>query len=148
MLNVGKTVEKAVANPAPRVLLDKRVKSHRDNRPHDNDAWIFMTKGIEHVIRRAERNGAVVVMEPYPVVSLTAIVAARFRDPAGNQIDLTEIGTDTPEKLYVRLPPTSRTPQVKMGCQAGRFRATVPGSRQSNSVDAAYRFLISTADGR
>ena len=104
MLNVGKTVEEAVANPAPRVMLDKRMKSNRDNGPHDNNAWIFMTKGIEHVIRRAEQNGAVVVMEPYPVVSPTAIVAARFRDPAGNQIDLTEIGTDTPEKLYVRSP--------------------------------------------
>ncbi len=101
MLNVGKTVEEALANPAPRVIVDRRMKSNRGYGVNDNNCWCFMTRGMEHVIRRAEKNGATVVMEPYPIASTTSIVVGKFRDPAGNLIEMTEVGTDTPERLYI-----------------------------------------------
>jgi predicted enzyme related to lactoylglutathione lyase len=99
ILNVGPTVEEALANRDPRVIIDRRMRSNREYGPNDNNCWVFMTKGIEQVIRRAERNGATVVMEPYPPVSRMGMVVGKFRDPAGNQIELTEIGTD--DKLYL-----------------------------------------------
>ena len=99
MLNVGTTVEEALANKNPRVIIDRRMRSNREYGPNDNNCWVFMTKGIEQVIRRAEKNGATVVMEPYPPVSRMGMVVGKFRDPAGNQIELTEIGTD--DKLYL-----------------------------------------------
>jgi len=104
MLNVGKTADEAIANRAPRLILDRRMKSNQQFGPNDNNCWTFMTKGIEHVIQRAEENGATIVMRPYSTVSQTGMVAGKFRDPAGNHIDLMEIGTDTSERLYLRSP--------------------------------------------
>lgn len=101
-LNVGKTVEEAVANPAPRVVVDRRMKSNRDYGINDNNCWVFMVKGIEKVLQRAEANGATIVMPAYPVASLTSIIVGKFRDPSGNLIELTEVGTDTPDRLYLR----------------------------------------------
>jgi predicted enzyme related to lactoylglutathione lyase len=100
MLNVGATVEEALANKNPRVIVDRRMKSNRAYGPNDNNCWVFMTKGIEQVIRRAEKNGATVVMEPYPPVSQMGMVVGKFRDPSGNQIELTEVGTDTTLYLH------------------------------------------------
>jgi predicted enzyme related to lactoylglutathione lyase len=102
MLNVGATVEEALANKNPRVIVDRRMRNNRSYGPNDNNCWNFMVKGIEHVIRRAQANGAMIVMEPYPVVSRMGIVVGKFRDPSGNQIEMTEIGTDTPERLYLK----------------------------------------------
>ena len=101
MLNVGATVEEALANKNPRVIVDRRMKSNRAYGPNDNNCWVFMTKGIAQVIRRAEKNGATVVMEPYPPVSQMGMVVGKFRDPSGNQIELTEVGTDTTIYLHV-----------------------------------------------
>jgi uncharacterized glyoxalase superfamily protein PhnB len=102
MLNVGKTADEAIANRAPRLILDRRMKSNQQYGPNDNNCWTFMTKGIEHIIQRAEENGATIVMRPYSTVSQTGMVAGKFRDPAGNHIDLMEIGTDTSERLYLK----------------------------------------------
>jgi hypothetical protein len=99
MLNHGATIEEALANKAPRLIVDKRMKSNRQYGPNDNNCWVFMTKGIEQVIRRAERNGATIVMEPYPPISRLGMVVGKFRDPAGNQIELTEVGTDNQLEL-------------------------------------------------
>jgi predicted enzyme related to lactoylglutathione lyase len=100
ILNVGTTIEEAVANRSPRVIVDRRMRSNREYGPNDNNCWVFMTKGIGQVIRRAERNGATVVMEPYPPVSRMGMVVGKFRDPSGNQIELTEVDTDA--KLYLQ----------------------------------------------
>jgi catechol 2,3-dioxygenase-like lactoylglutathione lyase family enzyme len=100
MLNVGATVEEALANKNPRVIVDRRMRSNRDYGPNDNNCWVFMTIGIERVIRRAEKNGATIVMEPYPPKSRMGMVVAKFRDPSGNQIELTEVGTDV--QLYLK----------------------------------------------
>ena len=67
-----------------------------------NNCWVFVTRGIEHVIRRAEKNGATIVMEPYPPPSQMGMVVGKFRDPAGNQIELLEVGTDKEEKLHLK----------------------------------------------
>jgi predicted enzyme related to lactoylglutathione lyase len=100
ILNVGATVAEALANANPRVIVDRRMKSNREYGPNDNNCWVFMTKGIEQVMRRAEKSGATVVMEPYPPVSRMGMVVGKFRDPSGNQIELTEVGTDN--ELYLR----------------------------------------------
>jgi len=102
ILNVGKTVEEALANPAPRVIVDKRMMSNKDYGINDNNCWVFMTQGMEGVLRRAEKNGATIVMHPYPPPSLTNIIVGKFRDPAGNLIEMSEVGTDTPDRLYLR----------------------------------------------
>jgi len=99
ILNVGATVERALANTSPRVIVDRRMRSNREYGPNDNNCWVFMTRGIEQVMRRAQRNGATVVMEPYPPVSRMGMVVGKFRDPSGNLIELTEVGTD--DKLYL-----------------------------------------------
>ena len=104
ILNVGKTAAEAVANPAPRLIVDRRMLSNRGYGINDNNCWCFRTKGMEKVLQRAEQNGATIVMQPYPVVSLTSIVIGKFRDPSGNLIELAEAGTDTPERLYLHPP--------------------------------------------
>jgi len=104
ILNIGKTVEEAVSNPLPRLIVDRRMLSNRDYGINDNNCWCFRTKGMEKILQRAEQNGASIVMQPYPVVSLTSIVVGKFRDPSGNLIELAEAGTDTPERLYLHPP--------------------------------------------
>ena len=104
ILNVGKTIEEAIANRAPRLILDRRMKSNQQYAPNDNNCWTFMTRGIEHVVQRAQKNGATIMMQPYSTVPQTGMVAGKFRDPAGNHIDLIEIGTDTPERLNLTSP--------------------------------------------
>ena len=102
MLNVGATVEEALANKNPRIIVDTRMNSNRDYGPNGNNCWVFVTKGVEHIIRRAEKNGAKIVMEPYPPPSKLGMVVGKFRDLSGNQIELLEIGTDKEEKLHLK----------------------------------------------
>jgi len=92
----------ALANKNTRVIIDARMNSNREYGPNANNCWVFVTKGIEHVIRRAERNGARITMEPYPPPSQMGMVVGKFRDPAGNQIELLEAGTDKEEKLHLK----------------------------------------------
>jgi uncharacterized glyoxalase superfamily protein PhnB len=106
MLNIGATVEEALANKNPRVIIDSRMNSNREYGPNGNNCWVFVTKGIEHVIRRAEANGATITMEPYPPPSQMGMVVGKFRDPAGNLIELLEQGTDREEKLHLKVAAT------------------------------------------
>src|SRR5882757_2239414 len=66
MLNAGATVEEALANKNTRVIIDKRMKSNQGFALNDNNCWVFVTKGVEHIIQRAREKGAPILMQPYP----------------------------------------------------------------------------------
>jgi len=102
MLNAGATVEEALANKNTRVIIDKRMKSNQGFALNDNNCWVFVTKGVEHIIQRAREKGAPILMQPYPPPSLLGMVVGKFRDPAGNIIELLEVGTDREDKLYLK----------------------------------------------
>jgi predicted enzyme related to lactoylglutathione lyase len=94
MFNVGATEAEGVANPAVRVILDRRMKPNTDN------PFVFAVRGVPAVLERAVRNGAKVEMEP--LIAGNGFVVAKFTDPAGNWIEILEEGSDSNERLYTR----------------------------------------------
>ena len=93
LLNGGATPEEATLNKNVRIILDNRLT------PNDENPLMFVTRDIESVVRRAEKNGATIIMEPFPIVSRLKAIVGKMRDPAGNWLELMEEGSLKDETL-------------------------------------------------